>query len=388
MKKFFLTTICAIFALAITFNACNKETEEGTDQKAKGGSGLVWNGEADKAVAANIEAEPSLRKNASGPKITSNAHSKDFPGIYFIWDSKQKDNGYLKVSADVFENYICFTLTSKEANTYWDFVIYPQLGQEMTADNCFVFYIPKVYNNKNINMVFIGETREKTDPNDPPVIPGKPESRLLPDGLEYIIISSPTLQAGAIVDKNNQWQLNGQGEPIKQFWSNTISAAYPTQWASMMAIETDKGLKANWIWDREDSWIYGISGAQYLLYVCAFNVEGTINETSIPFYFACDNAAVVYVNGQKVACTEVALQNRFVPEYGQAFNGCSDADFDGNEWQYLYQVDIRPYMVNNAHNEIKVLAANSDDNNGTWNRENNPAGLIFASKFSTTIPVQ
>jgi len=121
-------------------------------------STIKWQGESDKAVAANIDAvQNNTRKNASGPKITSNAHSADFPGIYFIWDSKQKDNGYLKVEASVFNDYESFTLTSKEANTYWDFVIQPQVGQGMTDDDCYVFFIPKVYNNKNINMVFIGD---------------------------------------------------------------------------------------------------------------------------------------------------------------------------------------------------------------------------------------
>jgi len=125
-------------------------------------STVVWNGETDKAVAANIKEERNdTRKNASGAKITSNAHSADFPGIYFIWDSKQKDNGYLKVEASLFNQYESFTLTAKESNAYWDFEIMPQEGQKKTADDCYVFFIPKSYNNKNINMVFVGEWKGK-----------------------------------------------------------------------------------------------------------------------------------------------------------------------------------------------------------------------------------
>jgi len=121
-------------------------------------SKVVWRGESDKVAAQNIDAvQNNTRKNASGAKITSNAHSADFPGIYFIWDSKQKDNGYLKVEAGLFDTYASFTLTSKESNTYWDFLIAPREGQEKTSDDCYVFYIPKVYNNKNINMVFVSE---------------------------------------------------------------------------------------------------------------------------------------------------------------------------------------------------------------------------------------
>jgi len=126
-------------------------------------SGITWNGAADRAVAASIDAtQNNTRKNAAGPKITSNAHSADFPGIYFIWDSKQKDNGYLKVDATLFDAYESFTLTSKESNTYWDFVIALQPDQAKTGDGYYVFFIPKVYNNKNINMVFLSEWIEKS----------------------------------------------------------------------------------------------------------------------------------------------------------------------------------------------------------------------------------
>jgi len=133
-------------------------------------STLVWNGDSDKVAAANIEAvQNNTRKNASGAKITSNAHSADFPGIYFIWDSKQKDNGYLKVDAEVFDKYDGFVLTSKESSTYWDFAITVQPGQALTGDNCYVFFIPRAQNNKNINMVFISDKLEKDNPIVDPI---------------------------------------------------------------------------------------------------------------------------------------------------------------------------------------------------------------------------
>lgn len=117
---------------------------------------VVWNGAPDRAVAAEIPAVRSTtRQNASGAKIPSNAHSADFPGIYFIWDSKQKDNGYLKVEAALFGVGGSFTLTAKESGAYWDFEIAPQAGQAQTGDGCYVFFIPKVCGNKNINMVFV-----------------------------------------------------------------------------------------------------------------------------------------------------------------------------------------------------------------------------------------
>ena len=150
MKKFFTISLAAFMVLVIAVPVLAA--------KAPASSTVQWNGESDKAVALKIsELQNNTRKNASGPKITSNAHSADFPDLYFIWDSKQKDNGYLKVRATVFEKYDKFTLTTKESNTYWDFPIAPQHGQRKSSDGCYVFYIPKVYNNKNINMVFVSE---------------------------------------------------------------------------------------------------------------------------------------------------------------------------------------------------------------------------------------
>ena len=164
MSKRIFTTLSVfalLFAVAVNAYAAN-------DKKAV--SGLTWNGDADKAVAANIDAvKNDSRKNASGPKITSNAHSADFPGIYFIWDSKQKDNGYLKVDAKKFENFGYFILTAKESNTYWDFIIdpernaYGEITQLKTEDDCYVFYIQKACGNKNINMVFVGDAEYRTD---------------------------------------------------------------------------------------------------------------------------------------------------------------------------------------------------------------------------------
>ena len=137
---------------------------EGNDDKSEEFNvfSVYWNMEADRDLAVNIDAvQNATRSNASGAKITSNAHSNDFPGIIFIWDSKHKDNGYLKVTAGVFDVYEYFILTAKEANLYWDFRIIPQESQQKTEDNCYVFFIPKVNDNGKINMVFLSEWKKK-----------------------------------------------------------------------------------------------------------------------------------------------------------------------------------------------------------------------------------
>ncbi|MDR0470851.1 MAG: hypothetical protein LBH79_03865 [Nitrososphaerota archaeon] len=119
--------------------------------------------------ASDIPNNP--RNNASGDKISSNAHSADFPGLYFYWDDKQKDNGVLLVNPEVFDYFEGgeFTLTAKNSNNYWGYKITPDKCQ--LIDGVYAFGISKqikyneIGNNgkvsaktedlKNINMVFI-----------------------------------------------------------------------------------------------------------------------------------------------------------------------------------------------------------------------------------------
>jgi len=165
MKKVF-GTLAILLIAGLVLSACFNPVDI-SKSRAGGASAIVWKSTDDKVAAAEIIAvKNDTRKNASGPKITSNAHSADFPGIYFIWDSKQADCGYLKVDASVFEMFDSFILTAKESNSYWDFVIEIQDGQEATEDDCYVFFIPKVKESgKNINMVFVSDYLNK-DPNE------------------------------------------------------------------------------------------------------------------------------------------------------------------------------------------------------------------------------
>ena len=154
-KKFFTSIAAVAMVVVIAYTAFAKTPV----------SSVKWYGDSDKAAANGGEVgyTDSPRSNASGLKIPSNAHSADFPGLYFIWDSKQKDNGYLKVEAGVFGDYGfgSFLLTTKESNKYYDFYISPEkdrygnVTQKLTEDGCYVFFIPKVAGNKNINMVFL-----------------------------------------------------------------------------------------------------------------------------------------------------------------------------------------------------------------------------------------
>jgi GH35 family endo-1,4-beta-xylanase len=125
---------------------------------AASGLTLVWNGDADKQVAVNVDGHANTaRGNASGAKITSNGNSDAFPGIYFLFDAKQKDRGFLKVHPEVFRKYASFTVTTKAANAYTDFLIAPASGQQRTSDGSFVFLLDDLASSKSINMVFIDE---------------------------------------------------------------------------------------------------------------------------------------------------------------------------------------------------------------------------------------
>jgi len=375
-KLFFLVPM-----LMFLFSSCNDLFDQAdmdgdaADFMKKAGSSIVWNGASDKEVAVNIDAVQNFtRKNASGAKITSNAHSADFPGIYFIWDSKQKDNGYLKVDAVVFDKYVGFTLTSKESNTYWDFNICIQPGQAKTGDNCYVFYIPKVYNNKNINMVFISMFVEKTII----VIPDPPiEER---DGcVTAISMISGARSNDIVVDPNGIWNGNGTwSSDIKTVWNAGISGS--PYYGALMGI-TAGGKTANWIWHRMDSWEEGFTGSNFINTVSDFNIDGEILDNEVMFYFACDNAAVLFVNGTRLAYTP-SLDGKWIPETpNQVFPDFTSAGFHDNLWQHIVAANIKPYLKQGG-NRLVIVAANNDENGGMYNTDNNPAGLIYACQFA------
>ena len=166
-----------------------------------------------------------------------------------------------------------------------------------------------------------------------------------------------------------------------------VNHALPSVWNEALAGEpafaklTEMG--AQWIWDTENTYVYGVSGSVFE----ATKVEVTVAESvTVPFYFACDNAAVVYVNGKLAGYTTVALRNSLA--IGAAYDPdvfafLDNNNFDGrwNEgWVHAYETLI---TLEAGLNEIIVIGANSKrtENTGTANdsydNTNNPCGLIF-----------
>jgi hypothetical protein len=221
---------------------------------------------------------------------------------------------------------------------------------------------------------------EPDDPFDTPVIVTPTEK----NGNKYVIISIASEQ-GAEVDPNNQWKFSGK--PIKNFWDDVIQSNTPIPYEQMTGIKNSEGKRATWIWDREDSWVYGVSGSYTVITASRFYIpeDEEIADFTIPFYFACDNAAAVYVNGALAGSTTRPFDNGRLtpgPTSDWRFTGLDNSDFNGELWGYLYEIDIRP-LLRQGHNEILIMAANNDESGGRWNDTNNPAGLLFACEFST-----
>jgi len=117
---------------------------------------------------APLKGEYDDRGNASGDKITSNAHSGDYPGVYFRWDDKQKCPGVFLVEDWVFDLFVgnTFFLTAKNSNSYYKYKITYEGGVDV-GNGVRAYGIPKevmAKDNKgndkkdelkNINMVFI-----------------------------------------------------------------------------------------------------------------------------------------------------------------------------------------------------------------------------------------
>jgi hypothetical protein len=152
-----LVLVAGIFAaLPLTTNAAPIPVPGNPDWDAK---------YADANVVSPIK---SPRDNASGDKIPSNAHSADYPGLYFYWNDKQQGNGVLLVNPEVFDLFVDgqFILTAKNSNNYWGYVITPD--EEHLIDGVYAYGVEKQFqvinekngknekeDLKNINMVFI-----------------------------------------------------------------------------------------------------------------------------------------------------------------------------------------------------------------------------------------
>ena len=166
-----------------------------------------------------------------------------------------------------------------------------------------------------------------------------------------------------------------------------VNYILPNVWDGVLsgqpAYEELKKMGAQWVWDVEDTYVYGVSGSVY-----EEEFTFTANEAgSVTGYLAADNAAVVYVNGKLAGFTKVAFNTpgNQPTELLSDFNyGALDAAvFDGGwatGWNYSYSFGID---YNAGENTVTIIAANSARTYGTgtandgYDTTNNPCGLIF-----------
>ena len=339
---------------------------------------VVWNSGEDIALAVDIGASRnSVRKNASGIKITSHAHNDDFPGIYFIWDSKQKDSGYLKVDAAVFDLLKSFTLTTKESNEYWDLVIALQDGQELSPDNCYVFFIPHAGNNKNINMVFIDEWAAKEIGEEEIIEEEIIEEEIIEEEIiedesigEEPIELPYSISAGysytvAVSSDGSLWAWGqnsyGQlGDGTTDSRSNPVRIGSDNDWANVatgnehtIATKTDGSL---WAWGRNNRWQIG---------------DGTTINRSSPVRIGSDNDWDVLVAGSDYNLaikTDTSL-------WGWGYNGSSQLGNDSKSNSLI------PIQIGTDTGWVSLAASNGNSlgikaDGSIWGWGNNINGQL------------
>ena len=166
-----------------------------------------------------------------------------------------------------------------------------------------------------------------------------------------------------------------------------VNYVLPDVWdrvlADQDAYKAMKAMGAEWVWNTDDTYIYGVSGSVY-----EDEFTFTAGEAgSNTLYFAADNAAVIYVNGKLVGYTEVAFNTPGNPpaELLEDFDrdDLTAKAFDGGwatGWNYSYSVD---FDYEAGENTITIIAVNSAQTIGTgtdndgYNELNNPCGLLF-----------
>ncbi|MCL2772382.1 MAG: hypothetical protein FWD71_03445 [Oscillospiraceae bacterium] len=103
---------------------------------------ITWNDISDPAVAIDLNGiQNTERNNSSGQSIPSNAHSADFPKIYFAWVGTSDKESYLKIDASLFSDFKTLVVTAQENSSYYDFKI--EKPDQAPIDGYYVFHLNK-----------------------------------------------------------------------------------------------------------------------------------------------------------------------------------------------------------------------------------------------------
>ena len=180
---------------------------------------------------------------------------------------------------------------------------------------------------------------------------------------------------------------NGQQWNLPDVWNNALS--------DQPAFKKLMDMDAQWIWGAENTYVYGITGSVWGTEMTVY----TDTAETVPIYFAADNVAAIYVNGQLAAWTTIAFEGRDIaqtlPEADNpteaaalVFKKLSHSGFDGRwdeGWTHAYESHIN---LTPGENTITIIAANSAQadygDNVNYNSTNNPCGLIFGFELTCT----
>ena len=114
---------------------------------------------------------------------------------------------------------------------------------------------------------------------------------------------------------------NGQNWNLPNVWDGALRGRADND--ERMAYEKLVEMGAKWIWNTENTYQFGVTGGIFETKIDVFVDEAV----TVPFYFAADNVAAVYVNGRLAFYTNVALDGRGLADdysetvFGQ-FNYC------------------------------------------------------------------
>ena len=264
MKRTIFGLLAVLLAFGLILAGCAGPTDPLGSLARKAAGDEIRLGEDQKALAKEVLPFESARKNASGDKIPSNAHSADFPGLYFYWADKQKaDECFLLVKTSVFEEYKGFLLTKKVSNTYWDYPIGKASEDNIITANGEEWYLYRIPSGKayyvwedgedgesvavlkdqqlkqngngsfNINMVFIPEF----EPID------KPPSEIWAPAIDtekYVI----SFEKAVYDSKGNKVDFEDWKEDAKYFWfdlylGDELKASRQLDGSSVVTFEVD-----------------------------------------------------------------------------------------------------------------------------------------------------
>ncbi len=386
-------TIALLLAFALIFASGSAALAANAPE-----NNVVWYGQTDTQVAQFPESGwfGSDRTNASGEKITSNAHSTDVGSMYFRWADKQNVDTYLKVESCVFDKWESFVLTAKTTKDYYDITIKPVEGQELTSDGCYVFYLPRIIEKGKkgdeyfvINMVFFGGYTEKETGTDHEHTPGAcnccPEVTITTEDTYEAGSLNVVSQEGLPVTNLTYLLSGGDNGDYNEAVSGTSVAAKadnygeyhngikydPDIWVNELSKDPDyarlQEMGAQLIWESEV--VKNPTHGDLVSFSHDFTIPGAqVTDQSVVFAAAADNAWAAYLNGTFIGSAETAFkwgnitsfpENEDVAEIANVFeNGLGEDQVSYDEWKNIEFITIPGELIRAGGNTLTVYGLN------------------------------